>query len=86
MQIDERIPDMSDKELDTLHANAKRLAESGSAKQQLDAGRLLPLINAALETRKADRAAERASALAEKKRTDKRKAPAAKSKKAPAVS
>lgn len=51
MQIDQRIPEMSDAELQTLHGNAIRLAASGAPAQKTEAARLLPIIDAALETR-----------------------------------
>jgi len=62
--IDERIPAMTDKELDNLHANAVRLAQSGSVKQKSEAERLLPVIEEALASRKTDKA----TAMAEKKK------------------
>lgn len=58
MGIDQRLPDLSDKELETLHANAVRLVQSGSAAQREEAEALLPLLGEALETRRAARAAE----------------------------
>ena len=57
MSIDQRIPDLSDKELDTLHANAVRLAESGSVQQRQQADSLLPLIGAELDARSQAKAA-----------------------------
>lgn len=51
MQIDQRIPEMSDAELQNLHGNAVRLAASGAPAQKAEAARLLPIIGAALETR-----------------------------------
>jgi hypothetical protein len=51
--IDERIPDLSDKELEQLHANAARLAQSGTKIQQERAQRALPLVDAEIETRRA---------------------------------
>jgi hypothetical protein len=53
MAIEDRIPEMTDKELAVLHDNAKRLALSGAVKQQTDAERLTPLIEAELAARKA---------------------------------
>ncbi len=53
MEIDQRIPDLSDKELENLHANAVRLEQSGTQIQRQHAERLLPLLSAALEQRKA---------------------------------
>jgi hypothetical protein len=56
MEIDQRIPDLSDKELETLHANAVRLAQSGSPKQRQQAESLLPLLGVAMDERRAARA------------------------------
>lgn len=53
MAIDERITEFSDKELAALHENIVRLAQSGSAKQQAEAARLMPLVDAELAARKA---------------------------------
>lgn len=55
MEIDQRIPDLSDKELENLHANAVRLAQSGKQQQREHAERLLPLLGAALAERRAAR-------------------------------
>ncbi len=52
MEIDQRIPDLSDKELERLHANAVRLSQSGSVKQREQAESLLPLVDAAMEERR----------------------------------
>jgi hypothetical protein len=52
MTIGDRIPDLSDKELEHLHANAVRLQASGSAIQRQQAEELLPLLGAALEQRR----------------------------------
>lgn len=77
MGIDQRIPDLSDKELEQLHANAVRLAQSGTPAQRQQAEQLLPLLGAALEERRAARAA----ASGEKRRdTTRRKAVAARDK------
>ncbi len=65
MSLDTRIPEMTEKELENLQANAERLVKSGSAKQQAEAERLLPLIADAMAARKVARTAE----LAEKKVT-----------------
>jgi hypothetical protein len=62
--IEERIPEMTDKELENLRGNAERLVQSGSAKQQAEAARLLPIIEAATEARRTTNAA----ALVEKKK------------------
>jgi hypothetical protein len=64
MTIDERIPEFTDKELENLHENALRLSTAGKPAQQAEAARLLPIIAAAMESRRASRTAE----LAEKKR------------------
>ena len=61
MGIDQRIPDLSDKELESLHANAVRLAQSGKPLQRQQASELLPLIGAALEERRHARAATQAT-------------------------
>lgn len=58
MAIEERIPQMSDKELDNLLANAVRLAQSGAAKQKAEAERLVPIVEQAIVDRKAQRAEE----------------------------
>ncbi len=55
VEIDQRIPDLSDKELESLHANAVRLAASGSQLQRQQAEHLLPLLGAALLERKQTR-------------------------------
>lgn len=52
MDIDQRIPDLSDKELESLHANAVRLAQSGTQQQRQQAESLLPLLGAELEKRR----------------------------------
>lgn len=57
MTIGDRIPDLSDKELESLHANAVRLKESGSVRQQQQAEELLPLLGVALEGRRLARVA-----------------------------
>jgi hypothetical protein len=55
MAIGDRIPDLSDKELESLHANAVRLALSGAITQRRQAEELLPLLDAAREQRRAAR-------------------------------
>lgn len=57
MRIDQRIPDLSDEELENLHANAVRLAQSGAPIQRQHAEELLPLLGAAMEERRRLRAA-----------------------------
>jgi hypothetical protein len=63
MSLIEKIPTMSDADVDSLLANARRLAESGDGRQKAAAGELLP----ALETESAQRAAARAEITAAKR-------------------
>ena len=58
MRIEKRLSEYSDKELEDLHGNAIRLAQSGTAAQQADAERILPLVGAEVERRAKLRAAE----------------------------
>jgi hypothetical protein len=51
MLIDSRIADLSDKELEDLHGNAIRLAQSGAGAQRAEAERLLPIIGAEVQRR-----------------------------------
>lgn len=51
--IEGRIPGMTDEEIQSLHANAERLAVSGTPPQQAEALRLLPAIAAEAAVRKA---------------------------------
>jgi hypothetical protein len=77
MAIADRIPDLSDKELESLQANAVRLKDSGSAAQQRQAEELLPLLSAALEERrvaKAETQAETRRVNTEKRATARKKA------------
>lgn len=85
MTIDERIPAMSDKELDNLHANALRLAQTGKPAQKVEAERLIPIVAAEIDRRRqekdaaaeAKKAAQReARAQAGRKRSTARKAAA----------
>lgn len=80
MSIDARIPEMTDKELDNLQANAQRLAQSGSPAQKAEAARLLPIIEAASQTRRAANAV----ATAEKKKARQQTLADARAKKAAA--
>jgi hypothetical protein len=66
----QRIPDLSDKELESLHANAVRLAQSGTQTQRLQAESILPQIGAEMERRRAARA--QASAEARRSSTQRR--------------
>jgi len=65
MSLEERIPEMSEKELENLQANAERIAKGSASKQQAEAERLLPIIAEAIVARKAARSVE----MAEKKVT-----------------
>jgi hypothetical protein len=56
MEMDRRLPDLSDKELENLHANAVRLAQSGTPTQRQQAENLLPLIGIQIEARNKARA------------------------------
>jgi hypothetical protein len=61
-ELGQRIPDLSDKQLESLHANAVRLSQSGTQAQRLQAESLLPLIGAEMEQRRVARAAASAEA------------------------
>jgi hypothetical protein len=74
--IDERIPELSDKELKTLQSNAVRLEQTGIAKQKLEAARIIPLIDAELASRKAKAPPPRARKVAVKKAAKPKKAKA----------
>ncbi len=80
MAIADRIPDMNEKELESLRANAERLRLSGSAIQRQQAEELLPLLSVALEERRAARVATQAETRrvnTEKRATARKKAKAA---------
>ena len=53
MTMADRIPDLDDKALANLLANAQRLENQGAPAQQKAATEMLPLIQAELETRQA---------------------------------
>jgi hypothetical protein len=79
--IDQRIPDLSDAELENLHANAVRLMDSGSPKQREQAESLLPLLTSAIAERRAAKTAaqqETKRVNAEKRSTAAKAAKAAK--------
>jgi hypothetical protein len=57
MAIIDRIPEMTEKELESFRANAERLKDTGSAIQKQQAEELLPLLGAALEERRIARVA-----------------------------
>jgi hypothetical protein len=63
MTLEDRIPTLTDSELSSLHANAKRIAEEDGAKQE-EAANLLPALEAELSSRKATKAEARKAALA----------------------
>ena len=65
MAIADRIPDLSDKELEQLRTNAVRLQASGSPAQRQQAEELLPLLGVALEERRLARAAASTTARRE---------------------
>ena len=58
MSIEDRIPQLTDKELENLHDNADRISKGAASKQQTEAARLLPIIANALVERKKTRASE----------------------------
>ncbi len=60
MSLAERIPEMTEKELENLQANAERIMKGGVAKQKEEAERLLPLIAEALIERKKTKLADAA--------------------------
>ena len=60
MSIEDRIPQLTDKELENLHDNAERISKGAASKQQAEAARLLPIIADALVERKKTRATEAA--------------------------
>lgn len=75
MAIADRIPDLTEKELESLQANALRLKESGSVQQRQQAEELLPLLGVALEERRVARVAtqaetRRAASTKKKKKAD----------------
>lgn len=79
MSIEERIPEMSEAQLESFRANALRLSQSGTDRQRTEAERLLPQIETALVERKrakADALAERRKA-APKRVATRTKAPKA---------
>lgn len=58
MTLIDKLPNMADDALGVLDANAQRLAQTGTAKQQKEAMAVLPAIQAELTTRRARKAAE----------------------------
>lgn len=53
--IEDRLPALSDQELANLHANAQRLSREGAPKHSAEAERVLPLIEAEIQTRRANK-------------------------------
>ena len=73
MSLIDKIPHMDDAGLKNLLDNARRLAASGSEKQQLQAAELLP----ALEQASAERKAKKLEAAAERRAAQRKSRPAA---------
>lgn len=76
MLIEDRIPDLSESELQNLHANASRLAHSGTPQQREHAERLLPLVAEALERHRVAKAAVQQEKRQAAKKKPAKKAPA----------
>jgi hypothetical protein len=51
VKIEKHLTELSDKELENLHGNAIRLAQSGTGAQRADAERMLPLVGAEVDRR-----------------------------------
>lgn len=79
MTLIDKLPDMADDALGVLGANAERLAQTGTAKQQKDAKAVLPAIQAEITTRRVRKEAE-----APRRATATRKPATRKTAKAPA--
>lgn len=62
MPIDDRIPELTNAELATLLSNVERLAGSGTLTQRTEAERVLPLVRAELESRRASAPAKKVAA------------------------
>jgi hypothetical protein len=69
MDMAAKLPAMDDQELTALHANAKRLIETGTTVQQSAAADLLPSIEAEFGVRNTAKLARRAEAVATKRAT-----------------
>jgi hypothetical protein len=67
--IEDKIPQMTDGELQNLHDNAARISAGATSKQQAEALRLLPIIVAAMAERSALRATEAAEKRAAKQKS-----------------
>ncbi|MFN3522046.1 MAG: hypothetical protein ACK4YQ_07335 [Phenylobacterium sp.] len=61
MTLIEKIPDMTDEGVDNMLANARRLQETGSERQQAQAAELLPALESAAAERRERRLAQAAA-------------------------
>ena len=68
MDVAEKLPSLTDQQLAIMRANAERLGQAGTNKQQGEAARLLPLIQAEIDERKA-RAPAKPKAVRRPRRT-----------------
>jgi hypothetical protein len=57
MAVDDRIPTLTDKELEIFRGNVQRVVDTGKAAQKMEADRLLVLIQAEAEQRAATKKA-----------------------------
>ncbi len=60
LAIEDKIPAMTDKELQNLHDNATRISQGAASKQQAEALRLLPIVTEAIANRQILRTTEAA--------------------------
>jgi superfamily II DNA or RNA helicase len=67
MDMAERLPSLTSEDLASLRSNAERLGLTGTPRQQEEADRLLPLIDAEVKGRKASRSASLESLRRRKK-------------------
>ncbi|NYZ15739.1 hypothetical protein HL658_24625 [Azospirillum sp. RWY-5-1] len=77
MTLIDKLPAMADDALGVLGANAERLAQTGTAKQQKEAAAVLPAIRAELTTRRERKEAEAPRRATGGRKTTKAKAPKA---------
>ena len=68
MNMLERIPEMTDQELATLHGNAQRLESAGAPAQQKAAAEMMPAITAELAEREARKPPKKTAKKATKPR------------------
>ncbi len=66
--ISGRIPEMTDAQLSALAANARRLQTSGTAMQKTSADALLPVVDAELARRAAEKEEARKARLSKRKK------------------